>query len=1238
MHLKRLEIHGYKSFAARTVIDVDAGITAVVGPNGSGKSNITDALRWVLGEGAGKALRTRRLEDVIFAGSEQRPPAGMAEVRITLNNEDGWLPLDFTEVTVARRVHRDGDSEFWINDNKVRLRDLQDLFLRSGLGPGSYAVMGQGLVEEVLRLRPEERRALIEEVANVRRYRLKMDEARKKREETHENLARVRLVADEIAPRVRTLERQAKRALKYAEGQAEFQRALSDWYGREWRRLGDQLALLRATHDQRRSEQQAAAGTEVDAETALSDCERQLRDARLTADRAETEERRRVDDLRRLEQERAVLQERQRLLTDRAAELRRDLAALDRDDDRTLDEPPAAPPDPAVGEAVTETEAALDAARRRLAAIEAEQETLRGRSAAAQERLSRLDAAGRENDTRLARIATEIEQIEAQASVWEQRRRLLEDARAQADDGVARADESTKAAAAAAAEARRTREDLAQRSYGAAAFLRNLEASRSDRERRLARARDRLQLLRELQAEAEGMKQGLRALFGARGVPRGDEPTGIPGVLGVVRHLLRAPRGLERAIEAALEDYVDAVVFEKTDDALQVIQALLRERAGRIVTLPLESLGRRSPPALQPEPGVLGTAASLVQCNERFRPLIDTILGRTIVTEDIETARKILTRGFGSVVTRDGQLLRPIGAIIGGEVGETGSFTRESELQSLPAEITELERSLKDAGEINVHRAELEQLEHHLADAERDVEAAIDARAQALDEAAVVRADTARLRGDLEANQAEGERAQERREALRLEEAALRAESENRAAEVAALEAERPAVSHLEEADRRRRAQAQLVGEAEARHAVQAGRLETLRAAVRARDAAQSRVREQRRDRSERLAEVEAELSQITATLEQRQRDLEQLRAARDTAVADRTPESEALARVTDLEATRRQDLQAAQRTLLATDRALLSAEAAFQEGEAVRNRLREAMRADGFDADDRGAITALDADANAAAAVAFAPPAAGQAPPPAPAPAGAAAAVAELRLGSNGGAAGEEKEEEQTPLLSDQDLRARVDKLRTSLRRLGNVNPDAAAEFAELRDRYDYLTGQVADLEGAEQRMRDAETELSDLIRGSFRESFTAVDAQFRRYFQTMFRGGKAKLILVDDDWDGGGIEIEAQPPGKRLKTMAMLSGGERSLTAIALLFAMLDVNPAPFCVLDEVDAALDEANVGRFVDALKQLAPRTQFVVITHNRRTIEQADTIYGITMGEDSASRVLSVRLAELNLPD
>ena len=625
-----------------------------------------------------------------------------------------------------------------------------------------------------------------------------------------------------------------------------------------------------------------------------------------------------------------------------------------------------------------------------------------------------------------------------------------------------------------------------------------------------------------------------------------------------------------------------------------------------------------------------------MQCNERFRPLIDTILGRTIVTEDIETARKILTRGFGSVVTRDGQLLRPIGAIIGGEVGETGSFSRESELQSLPAEITELERSLKDAGEIDVHRAELEQLEHRLADAERDVEAAIDARSQALDEAAVVRADTARLRGDLEASQAEGERAQERREALRLEEAALRAESESRAAEVAALEAERPAVSLLEEVDRRRRAQAQLVGEAEARHAVQAGRLETLRAAVRARDAAQSRVREQRRDRSERLAEVEAELSQITATLEQRQRDLEQLRAARDTAVADRTPESEALARATDLEATRRQDLQAAQRTLLATDRALLSAEAAFQEGEAVRNRLREAMRADGFDADDRGAIMVLDADADAAVAVV--PPPAGQAPPPAPAPAGAAAAVAELRLGSNGGAAGEEEEEEQTPPPSDQDLRARVDELRTHLRRLGNVNPDAAAEFAELRDRYDYLTGQVADLEGAEQRIRDAETELSDLIRGSFRESFTAVDAQFRRYFQTMFRGGKAKLSLVDDDWDAGGIEIEAQPPGKRLKTMAMLSGGERSLTAIALLFAMLDVNPAPFCVLDEVDAALDEANVSRFVDALKQLAPRTQFVVITHNRRTIEQADTIYGITMGEDSASRVLSVRLAELNLPD
>ena len=1280
MHLKQIEIQGYKSFASKTVIEIDPGITAVVGPNGSGKSNITDGMRWVLGEHSGKAMRTRRLEEVIFAGSEKRPPAGMGEVKLTFNNEEGWLPLDFTEVSVARRVHRNGESEFLINNNKVRLRDIQELFLRSGLGPSSYAIMGQGLVEEVLRLRPEERRALIEEVADVRRHRARVEEAQRKRGEAHENLSKVRLLLDEIEPRMRTLERQAKRALKYAQLQNDLRRGLGDWYGREWRRNEANHNRELETFNLRKCEQAAATTAVADAEAGAEDAERQLREARIEAERADAEQRRRADHVRRLEQEQALAEERKRLLDDRAAELRRDLESLARDDDASsLDADLEL--DPTVERSLEEAEAALAAARERLAQVDAEQETVRGRLARIEEELARLRGDQAECDARLHHIEDERERIRASLAVAQERRPLLEAPLQVADDAATRADQMGSEAAAAAKQARESREDLAQRYYAVSAYIRNLESSRATRERRLQRARDRLEILREIQAESEGMRQGLRALFGGSGVPRGNEPTGIPGVLGVLRHLVRAPRGLERAIEAALEDYVDAVVFQDADQALQVIDALSREHAGRIVTLPLDTLRHRRPPALQSEAGVLGTAASLVECDDRFRPLVDTVLGRAIVVEDMASARRILGRGLGSVVTREGHLLRPLGAIIGGDVGESGSFGRESEMQSLPGEIADLERSLQQSGEYNERKAELADVERKLGAAEAETERTAERRASAIDDAADRRAEVLRLRGELDSLAAELARDNERLAALDEEEARLRQETAGRNAEIDVQEGDRISPTMVEQLDARRREYAQLVGEAEARHGALAGRHETIQAALRARDAAQARIREQRQARNARLEEVERELTEIAEATTQRQRDLTHLREERDAALVA-SPDGGSVARLTDLEKARREAIQAAQRALLAADRAFLTAEAAQQEGDAARERLREAMRADGFDADDRGHILFLDAppaqapvrervpsatrppaevpnEASSESAVATAVPASmatsqagGQADREISAPNGQAVPAA----GPGPAEPSEETSEgrvNETPIgtlpvaiaddpemaaLSDDELRERVEELRGRLRRLGGVNVDAAIEYKEVSERHAYLSGQVADLEGAEQRMLEVETELIELIRVAFRATFEKVDEQFRRYFKTMFRGGRAQLSLVDDDWDHGGVDLVAQPPGKRVETLSMLSGGERSLTAIALLFAMMEVNPAPFCVLDEVDAALDEANVGRFVAALKELAERTQFVVITHNRRTIEQADAIYGITMGDDSVSRVLSVRLAELNLDE
>ena len=841
-----------------------------------------------------------------------------------------------------------------------------------------------------------------------------------------------------------------------------------------------------------------------------------------------------------------------------------------------------------------------------------------------------LRGAEAEDWERLARIEEERRELAAAAGRREQQPAALQ-ARLESARGTGATAAATAAAAGReAAEARAVREEAVQRFYQLDANLRQLEASRSDRERQLARARDRLQLLRELQAESEGMNQGLRALFGSRGVPHGDEPSGIPGVVGVVRHLLRAPRGLERAIEAALGDYLDAVIFESEEAATGTITLLVRDRAGRIVTLPLDRLRQLPPLALPAERGVLGVASTLVRCDEPHRALIDTLLGRTVVVEDLAAARRMVKRGLGAAVTREGELLRPNGAIVGGRVAEAGPFQRESELQSLPTAIAELERALEAGVDVEAPRGEREAAHREVEEAERALEAAAAARAAALEEAAGQGADERRLRGEVAALTEEAERAAARLAALQQEETARRAAQKARAGQLAAAE------EALEAVGGRREAQAARAAEARARLRAAEGEEQAVLGARRAQAASLRRVREQGAARRAQVQEVEAELTALAAALNSQETALAAARQAREATGEADEAEGPSVASLAGEEEARRGAVLATQHEQIEAERALATAAAVAQESEAAQAHLQERMGADELMIDAGGRVVALgeaSAGAGAGRGVRWGASPRGPAPGgPSPGGNGQAGGGAEAEAETEEEA---EEEAEEEPL---EKLRGRIEELRGRLRWLGAVNPEAAAEFAEIKERYDHLSGQIADMEGAEQRLLAAEAELAALIKDGFEEGFAAVDREFRRVFRTMFQGGSARLALSEgEDTEVAGVEIIAQPPGKRVEGLTMLSGGERALTAIALLFALLTVRPAPFCVLDEVDAALDEANVERFVAALRGMAERMQFVVITHNRRTIEQADAIYGITMGEDSASRVLSVRLADLDLP-
>ena len=1269
MRLKRLEMQGYKSFATKTVFDFDSGITAIVGPNGSGKSNIMDALRWVMGETANKQMRAKRLEDVIFSGSESRAPAGLAEVTLTLDNSAQWLPIDFAEVAVTRRVHRDGESEFLINGSKVRLRDIQELFTSSGLGQESYALMGQGLVEEVLRLKPEERRGLIEEVADVRRHRVKVLDARRKREQSHENLERARLLVEEIEPRMRTLERQAKRALQHAELSAELQAALRRFYRSEGLRLQSDLAGRRALHDQRRSEQAGASRGLQEAEQSLARWDTEIKAAREALEEVSSEQRERAARVRELEHEQELERQREAMLREGAEQLRADLDALSTEADPDDDAEGAAQAESMEAGAAraratqAEAEAVLQAAESALAALRERALEIDQRERA----LATLDQEAGQAGDRLAQERDQFQAREGQrAAMLLADREALMQAEELADVALQRAAQ----AGSEAQSARESRQELSNRFYSASAYLRGLESSRADRERRLVRARDRLQMLQELQAESEGIHQGLRALFGSRGVPREGEDTGIPGVVGVMRRLVRAPKGLEHAIEAALEGYIDAVVYETVDDALQTVQVLLTERAGRIVALPLDTIKHRPPLAIQAERGLIGVASSLVRCDDRLRELVDTLLGRTIVVEDQAAARTMLRRGLGAVVTQDGHLFRPNGSLAGGRLAEQGAFTRENELQALPGDIEQLERSLAESADVETKRAQLEEMETALRDAETISERSTVARAAAQEEAAGRRADATRLRSDLQALDSEEKRSETRLAEIGREEAALAVAISERQDERSRVQQERPDPELVAEAVSSREAAATRAGETTAALRRVEGESEALRAAIRSRAAAQARAREQREARQVQLDQATEELAALARSIQAREENLDEARTASESVSADGGVEAQVVARLQGEEAARRGSAQAGQRRLIESERGLVSAEAAVHETEAALAHLSEQMQGDDlvFDADGRIARLGKTSSSPSAAAQAKAVPLASL-EARTRREAGVVSAISAAGLGAshetgtesgleggNGSSGGvgeppqpapiaptsnEPAALDAAPIDPDQlrELREEIEAVRGRLRWLGSVNPDAAAEYQEIQERHEFLSGQIEDLEGAEQRMLQAEADLAQLIQGKFAETFEAVDRHFRHYFQTMFRGGTGRLVLTDeDDFEIGGVDVVARPPGKKVDSLQMLSGGERSLTAMALLFAMLEVNPAPFSVLDEVDAALDEANVGRFVDGLKELASHSQFVVITHNRRTIEQADDIYGITMSEDSVSRVLSVRLADLELED
>ncbi|MFZ5814494.1 MAG: chromosome segregation protein SMC [Bacillota bacterium] len=1189
MYLKRLEIFGFKSFAEKTELEFTPGITAVVGPNGSGKSNVSDAIRWVLGEQSARALRGGQMADVIFAGSDGKRAMGFAQVSLVLDNSDGKLGVGFTEVMVTRRVDRSGEGEYFINQVPCRLKDVQDLFLDTGVGKENYSIIGQGKIDEILSSKPEDRRALFEEAAGIARYKTRKREAQRRLEETEQNLLRITDIITELSNNMDSLAEQARKAEVYTGLDAELTRLdqglLAHQMAAVSARLSRQLELNRELVERaRETEARMQAGEEA-AEVArqlvealdqeLAVLSTRLAEATGRLERAEGKL------ALGLQEERSALQEQQRINRESEAVSAKigaataELAAL--------------------AERVAEVEASGARLAAELAGLEESRREVEAQSQAAQavveERRGRIvailqaeaekrngaqaaDRAAEEALRRLSRLAAEREQAEADAA---QNRELA------AAKGAERLqlEEERVALEGELGRLRAERQGAEQR-------LQELQQQGGAVREQIQAASSRLGAIEEMINAFEGYQKGTRTVLQGRekGAPWAAD------VLGAVAELIRTEPRYEKAVEIALGGAIQNLVTATDAGAKAAIEELKRTGGGRATFLPLNTIRAGG---FRPEeerefkgaPGIIGVALDLVRFEERFRPAIASLLGRTLIAEDMDAALAF-GRKSGQryrIVTLDGELLAPGGALTGGSTGGQGAglLSREREREELTARIAELKQeliALRQAYEaeqgrrnellarIEEREAALKAVETKITQAEAEA-ARLAGEARRWEQLLATHADQARA---IEAEVAEQRQAAER---LRAELEALGAERQGLEEEVARLTAEGQARSSA--LTERQQAVTQLQVKLAELHeqlrglSGQRSRLEAERTAL---EADQAQKEQELAALGERIQQIGADLVLARQESEEAGRAKRELEAETGRIQARKL---EALEQSNN----REREMRSLRRSQTETQNRL-------QAGEVEEARLRLEQENLTQRLQEQYGLTPAD--------------------------------VADRAL----------------PEGEIEFARVRIAELREQIRELGPVNLAAIEDYRNAQERLTFLTGQQADLEEAKGSLYRAIEELDRRIKSHFLDSFQVIRREFQRVFQELFEGGKADLHLVDEnDLLETGIEIIAQPPGKKPQPLSLLSGGERAMTAIALLFALLRTKPTPFVVLDEVEAALDEANVERFGKYLRNYAAGgSQFICITHQRGTMEVADTLYGVTMEGTGVSKVVSVRLVDL----
>lgn len=1186
MYLKRIEMKGFKSFADKISMEFGQGITAIVGPNGSGKSNIADGVRWVLGEQSAKALRGNKMEDVIFTGTDNRKPLGFAEVSITLDNRDNLLPIDYSEVMITRRVFRSGESEYYINKTGCRLKDINELFMDTGVGKEGYSIIGQGRIDEILSTKSEDRRRVFEEAAGIVKYKSRKEEAERKLEKTKENLVRLQDIIEELKRQIEPLREQSEKAKSYLEMRERLKELELNVFIRNIERLNLQKSRITEKIKEYQRIIYDKNNIEANLETALNNLTSRIQ--QVDDELRETQERlySRLNRIEKKEGEVRVLNQKIESENEGINLHKKEIERLKEEIEKIIIEKDQKFND------YRELKEKLDEKRGLLEAFQNNLDSIGIQVGEEEEKIEGLKSQIIENMNSISELNSRANSLKTMSdNIYKRNVQIMEEIQT-LQKSIEKLEVEYK--------------DLQEKNQGFDKQYNSLTNNLRSLEKQVFKARDelamlkqraektknrlrselsRLDLLKEMDKEYEGYSKSVRGLMeGCK-----TDKNLARGIIGPVAELIQVKEGLETAIEVALGYSLQNIVTYNEEDAKIAIEHLKKNKLGRATFLPVVSIKPRflseSEQRAVKMKGCIGTASDLVKCAGNIRNVIDSLLGRVVVVDSLDNGIA-MARAFGysfKIVTVDGDVLNPGGSISGGSSysKETGLLQRKREIEKAEKNINELKRTA----------AALEESINKLVKEERNRQKEIEDIKASIHKLDIERTRTIET---LEARRREIEDKKNKVEVLLKEKIDL--ESDFQETQKAINEIYMKA-KDVEDDNRKKQEQIKALQKINSEkkqdrenilqqitvHKVEAARMgqkledlhNNLEASVQYLQKLQLSILEREKEieiNKNNIKQIENQIGEI-------QKEIINLKE-------EKNKDNEEIIRLQQLRTKSQQRLKEKEESIKAVNKEVSEIEEKYHKSEVQLTKV-------------------------------------------------------EMELSNIHDRMWEEYEVTFIKALDYRkeigDFKA-VEEETASLKRriklLGNVNLDAIEEYKNVKARYDFLNKQREDLIEARDSLNKIIKEMVETMKKQFSTQFAVIDQKFNSVFRELFGGGKAQLILAEEDNVlESGIDIVAQPPGKKLQHLSLLSGGERALTAIALLFAILMVKPTPFCILDEIEAALDDANVERFGKFLKRLSKNTQFVVITHRKGTMEEADNLYGITMEEKGISKLVSIKLED-----